>query len=113
LVPHTRSECRTHKPAGTSLTGPTQTPEARRTIEGTRGWHSPQTSSLTTALLDTLADSRGARLGPIEPPEALVDAREVARLTGKTRQLVYEQARELGAGPLGTGPRHGSVSRPT
>ena len=60
---------------------------------------------LLDTLADRLADRLAARLSAVEPPEALVDAREVARLTGKTRRWVYEHARELGAVPLGTGPR--------
>jgi hypothetical protein len=68
---------------------------------------------LLDMLADRLADRLAARLSPVESPEALVDAREVARLTGKTRRWVYEHARELGGVPLGTGPRHGSASHPT
>jgi hypothetical protein len=60
---------------------------------------------LLDMLADRLADRLAARLSPVEPPEALVDARELARRTGKTRRWVYEHARELGAVPLGTGPR--------
>jgi|HubBroStandDraft_6_1064221.scaffolds.fasta_scaffold50649_2 hypothetical protein len=60
-------------------------------------------------LLDTLADRLADRLierfSAPERQEGLVDAREIARLTGKTRRWVYEHARELGAVPLGTGSR--------
>jgi predicted DNA-binding transcriptional regulator AlpA len=60
---------------------------------------------LLDTLADRLADRLAARLSAVEPPQALLDAREVARRTGKTRRWVYEHARELGAVPLGTGPR--------
>ena len=60
---------------------------------------------LLDTLADRLADRLAARLSPVAPAEALIDAREVARRTGKTRRWVYEHARELGAVPLGTGPR--------
>lgn len=59
---------------------------------------------LLDTLADRLADRLAARLSAVESP-ALVDAREVAQLTGKTRRWVYDHARELGAVPLGTGPR--------
>ena len=41
----------------------------------------------------------------IEQPEALVDAREIARRTGRSRWWVYEHAGELGAVRLGSGSR--------
>lgn len=46
----------------------------------------------------------------LEPPsptlrEALIDASEVARLTGRTRQWVYDHQGELGAIRLGSGPK--------
>jgi hypothetical protein len=37
--------------------------------------------------------------------EGLVDAQEVARLTGRTRQWVYDHQGELGAIRLGSGPK--------
>lgn len=37
--------------------------------------------------------------------EALIDAQEVARLTGRTREWVYDHQGELGAIRLGSGPR--------
>lgn len=37
--------------------------------------------------------------------EALIDASEVARLTGRTRQWVYDHQGELGAIRLGSGPK--------
>jgi predicted DNA-binding transcriptional regulator AlpA len=40
-----------------------------------------------------------------EQPEALVDAREIARRTGRSRWWVYEHAGELGAVRLGSGSR--------
>jgi hypothetical protein len=60
---------------------------------------------LLDTLADRLADRLAARLSAPERQEGLVDAREIARLTGKTRRWVYEHARELGAVPLGTGSR--------
>ncbi len=60
---------------------------------------------LLDILADRLADRLAARLSAVEPPAALLDAREVARRTGKTRRWVYDHARELGAVPLGSGPR--------
>lgn len=61
---------------------------------------------LLDTLADRLADRLAARLSAVEPPPpALLDAREVAQLTGKTRRWVYDHARELGAVPLGTGSR--------
>jgi hypothetical protein len=59
---------------------------------------------LLDTLADRLADRLAARLSAVESP-ALVDAREVAQLTGKTRRWIYDHARELGAVPLGSGPR--------
>ena len=60
---------------------------------------------LLDTLADRLADRLAARLSAVEPPQALLDAREIARRTGKTRRWVYDHARELGAVPLGTGAR--------
>jgi hypothetical protein len=60
---------------------------------------------LLDALADRLADRLAARLSAVEPPPALLDAREVARRSGKTRRWVYDHARELGAVALGSGPR--------
>jgi len=60
---------------------------------------------LLDTLADRLADRLAERLRVPERQEGLVDAREIARLTGKTRRWVYEHARELGAVPLGTGSR--------
>ncbi|MGA2453638.1 MAG: hypothetical protein ABSG93_08985 [Solirubrobacteraceae bacterium] len=37
--------------------------------------------------------------------EALIDAQEVARLTGRTREWVYDHQGELGAIRLGPGPK--------
>jgi hypothetical protein len=37
--------------------------------------------------------------------EALIDAQEVARLTGRTREWVYDHQGELGAIRLGSGPK--------
>lgn len=64
-----------------------------------------QDDQLLDTLADRLADRLAARLSAPERQEGLVDAREIARLTGKTRRWVYEHAQELGATPLGTGPR--------
>lgn len=61
--------------------------------------------SLLDTLADRLADRLAARLSAVESSPALLDAREVAQLTGKTRRWVYDHARELGAVPLGTGSR--------
>lgn len=60
--------------------------------------------------LDMLADRLADRLAThltlaTKPHEALVDAREIARLTGRTRWWVYDHAGELGAVRLGSGPR--------
>jgi hypothetical protein len=55
--------------------------------------------------LDALVDRLAARLSAVEPSPALLDTREVARRTGKTRRWVYDHVRELGAVPLGSGPR--------
>jgi predicted DNA-binding transcriptional regulator AlpA len=60
---------------------------------------------LLDTLADRLADRLAARLSAVEPPPALVDAREVAQRTGKTRRWFYDHSRELGAVPLGSGPR--------
>lgn len=68
---------------------------------------------LLDTLADRLADRLAAWLSAVESPPALVDAREVAQLTGKTRRWVYDHARELGAVSLGTGPHRGLSSRPT
>jgi hypothetical protein len=58
-------------------------------------------------LADLLADQLRPRLSATAPErgEALVDAREIARLTGRTRRWVYDHAGELGAVPLGSGSR--------
>lgn len=58
---------------------------------------------------DLVADRVVERLAPYlgagGPIEGLVDASEVARLAGRTRRWVYEHAGDLGAVPLGVGPR--------
>jgi hypothetical protein len=58
-------------------------------------------------LADLLADKLAARSNGTQPQraEALVDAREIARRTGRTRRWVYDHAGELGAVPLGSGSR--------
>lgn len=62
---------------------------------------------LTERLTERLADRVAARLGGSAPErrEALVDAREIARMTGRSRGWVYDHAGELGAVPLGSGNR--------
>jgi hypothetical protein len=62
---------------------------------------------LLDELADRLADRLAARLTAIVPerPEGLVDAHEVARMSGRSRAWVYDHAGELGAVPLGSGPR--------
>jgi hypothetical protein len=58
-------------------------------------------------LADLLAERLAVRLKDLAPAaaEPLVDAAEIARLHGKTRNWVYEHAGELGAVRLGSGPR--------
>ncbi|MGP0103452.1 MAG: hypothetical protein ACLPUT_17740 [Solirubrobacteraceae bacterium] len=69
---------------------------------------------LAPLLIEQLADRLGvtseqlrARLAGPAPgqPEALVDASEIARRTGRSRWWVYEHAGELGAVRLGSGSR--------
>ncbi len=57
--------------------------------------------------LEVTSEQLYARLGDphIEQPEALVDAREIARRTGRSRWWVYEHTGELGAVRLGSGSR--------
>jgi predicted DNA-binding transcriptional regulator AlpA len=57
--------------------------------------------------LEVTSEQLYARLGDphIEQPEALVDASEIARRTGRSRWWVYEHAGELGAVRLGSGSR--------
>ena len=61
---------------------------------------------LADRVLERLAPHLGATSGR---PEGLISAREVARITGKTRRWVYDHAGDLGAVPLGSGstPRLG------
>ena len=57
-------------------------------------------------LADRLADRLAARFSlATGRPEALIDASEVARITGKTRSWVYDHAGDLGAVRLGSGRR--------
>lgn len=57
-------------------------------------------------LADRLADRLAIRLSlATGRPEALIDASEVARITGKTRSWVYDHAGDLGAVRLGSGLR--------
>lgn len=62
---------------------------------------------LLDALADLIAERLAARFEAItpEPFEGLVDAREIARATGRSRAWVYEHSSELGAVRLGSGPR--------
>jgi len=69
---------------------------------------------LAPLLIERLTDRLGAAREPVaerlggpacEQPEALVDAREIARRTGRSRWWVYEHAGELGAVRLGAGSR--------
>ncbi len=69
---------------------------------------------LAPLLIERLADRLGVTReqlcellgGPApEQPEALVDASEIARRTGRSRWWVYEHAGELGAVRLGSGSR--------
>jgi hypothetical protein len=69
---------------------------------------------LAPLVIERLADRLGLtpeqlaeRLGGPAPeqPEGLVDAREIARRTGRSRWWVYEHAGELGAVRLGSGSR--------
>jgi hypothetical protein len=61
-------------------------------------------------LLDTLADRLADRLAArlemaTRPREALIDAKEVARMMSKTRTWVYDHAGELGAVRIGSGSK--------
>jgi hypothetical protein len=72
----------------------------------THGYDDGMLDLLADRLADLLADRLADRLSA--PPlsrEALIDAREIARLTGRTRAWVYSHAGELGAVRLGSGPR--------
>ena len=69
---------------------------------------------LAPLLIERLAGRRGPTReqlaewlgGPTpEEPEGLVDTREIARRTGRSRWWVYEHAGELGAVRLGSGSR--------
>jgi predicted DNA-binding transcriptional regulator AlpA len=62
---------------------------------------------LLDALADQLAERLVDRLDAVSqlPSERLVDAREIARTTGRSRAWVYEHAGELGAVRLGSGSR--------
>jgi hypothetical protein len=62
---------------------------------------------LADRLADPVADQLAARLGGVSPGQraALIDAQEVARLTGRTREWVYDHQGELGAIRLGSGPK--------
>jgi predicted DNA-binding transcriptional regulator AlpA len=64
-------------------------------------------NDLLDALADLIAERLAARIEVItpEPFEGLVDAREIARATGRSRAWVYEHSSELGAVRLGSGPR--------
>jgi hypothetical protein len=77
---------------------------------------------LAPLLIERLADGLGLtpeqlreRLGGPAPEqrEALVDASEIARRTGRSRWWVYEHAGELGAIRLGTGSRPRLGFRPS
>lgn len=76
----------------------------------------PLDPSLVDALVDRLGDAIVERVieaikaeainfGPTPEPAAWLNAREVARRLGVTREWVYEHADELGASRIGTGPR--------
>lgn len=62
---------------------------------------------------DRLAELVAARLhafvtdlaAQVPEPGQLVDARAIARMTGKRREWVYRHREQLGGVPLGTGPR--------
>ncbi len=62
---------------------------------------------LAGRLAGQVADQVAARLEGASPGrrEALIDAQEVARLTGRTREWVYDHQGELGAIRLGSGPK--------
>jgi hypothetical protein len=62
---------------------------------------------LADRLAGQVADQVAARLEGVSPGrrEALIDAQEVARLTGRTREWVYDHQGELGAIRLGSGPK--------
>lgn len=56
-------------------------------------------------LAERIAEHLASRLHSPAPPETLIDASEVARITGKTRAWVYDHAGDLGAIRLGSGQR--------
>ena len=62
---------------------------------------------LTERLAQLMTDRLAERLGGSTPEqhEGLVDASEIARMTGRSRWWVYEHAAELGAVRLGAGSR--------
>jgi hypothetical protein len=67
-------------------------------------------AGLLDRVADLLADRVVERLAPYLGasgirPEGLIDASEVARITGRSRRWVYEHAGVLGAVPLGDGER--------
>jgi hypothetical protein len=70
---------------------------------------------LLDALADRVAERLVVRLEGLTPApfEELVDAREIARVTGRSRGWVYEHASELGAVRLGAGPRPRLAFSPT
>jgi predicted DNA-binding transcriptional regulator AlpA len=57
---------------------------------------------LADRVLERLAPRLGAMSGR---PEGLINASEVARMTGMARSWVYDHAGDLGAVPLGPGSR--------
>jgi hypothetical protein len=62
------------------------------------------TDDLLDVLADRIADRLAVRLEGLSSEE-LVDAREIARATGRSRAGVYVHGGELGAVRLGSGPR--------
>jgi hypothetical protein len=67
--------------------------------------------AIATRLLGPLAErlvemiKEEGLIAPPNPPKQWLDAAELARRLGVTREWVYEHARELGAVRIGDGPR--------
>ena len=82
-------------------------PASSDLFEAPRSVAARATDDLLDVLAGRIADRLAARLEGLAstPSEELVDAREIAHATGRSRAWVYEHAGELGAVRLGSGPR--------
>lgn len=74
------------------------------------GWppsRQPEEVTLSPESIETLARRLAELLQPTEPkrPRRMVTAKVVAERWGIDRRWVYEHAEQLGAHPLGDGPR--------